>query len=510
MYNPSREHPLLWNIYNPFGFDVDHHSVGYSRMLRLGVKGIDAGIAERLADSALTDSEIEELQAMRTGLAALVEIARKFADAADEQFKKTEDSSERQTLAMISTAARRIPENPPTSFYEGLASLIFYREVIATFDGCGISSLGRPDLLLIELYRNDIANGVLTEAAATQFVEQWLMLHDIKCGVRERKWPETSTCITLGGCDEEGTPVFNELARIFLESHYRLNLINPKLNCRIAADSPSAYLELMADFLLKGHNQFAWINDEVMVPSLVRYGKSLKDARNYVNGGCQETICEGVEHSAGGFFYINMPECMHLWFTGTADSAALYQSEVGLKPIRGGSSFAEFYQDWLDNLSQVIKSVTGWARHNGIRFREIMVAPLFSSTLAGCVENACDYTAGGARYNPTGVTLAGLANIINSLFAVRKLVFEEKSINLATYIEAVKSNWADDFMPLREKILRLPGFGSGNQEICELAARFAADIAAVIRQIPNERGAFYQPGFFIYWFFKRLGDFYRT
>lgn len=498
--------PVLWNIYNRDGFDVDHYCFGYRRIVPLGTEAWKRRISERRADPELSDAGRAELDAMLAGVTALEAVAERFRETALILLDSEKDPAERENLARIAATAERIPKLPPENFYEGLQTMIFYREVTATLEGVGMSLLGRPDCLLIDLYRRDLAAGTLSEAEARDLIDRWLMVHDIKTFARERDWPETSTCLELGGCDDDGNEVFNELTTLFIEEHFKLKLLNPKLNCRFSSRSDDAYLELMARCVLAGHNQFAWLNDDVLIPAQMRYGKTLRDARAYVNGGCQETMCEGVEHTAGGFFYINMPGVLSVWFAGREEGSwrevipeVLAEQDV--------DDFDRFYARWLATLVGTIRCVTNWARENGRLFSTLKPGPLFSASLDGCIENATDYTAGGARYNPTGVTLAGFANVVNSLYAIKKAVFEEKFVDLETLIAAVRADWSTpEYAVLRERILGLPRFGRDNREVDELAARFSADVTAAVRSMPNERGAHYQPSYFVYFFFEWLGQ----
>ena len=496
------DHPAFWGIYNVEGFDNDHHSPGYGFLFQAGLNGIDRRVQARLEDPALTSGEREELNAMRAGIAAMLRLAERFAQKAGAEAAVCTDPDEQIRLERIARTARRIPAEPPESFYEGLQMLLFVREALADLEGIGISVLGRADLLLAELYRRDLAEGRLQAEEAKELLRHWIMIHDVKCAVADGDWPENSTCIELGGCDADGGEVFNEVTAMIIEVHREQHLITPKLNCRYSAKSDAAYLTLLAKSVLAGGNVFAWLNDDALIPALLRHGKTPAEARNYVNGGCQETICEGVEHSAGGFFYLNLPNLLHEWFCGTAEGAL---------PVLGSrleepDNFEAFYRELLAMYRHAIVFATRPAAENGREFRRIQPGPLFSTLLAGCIESARDYTAGGARYNPTGMALCGLPNIVNALSAVRTLVYEEKSLTLAELREALRRNWQGESAALRMRILQLPGYGDNDPRVDALAARFSADLCSIVRACPNERGSSYQAGYFIYWSYKSFGD----
>ncbi len=471
-------------------FDVDHHSPGYTHLVKVGFRGLREEILAR-------PEQNDETAAMLRGIDCMVLAAQRFAEHA-EQLMAANGPSE--NLKRIAETGRRIPLEPPQTFYEGLQMIQFVREMIATFDNLGVSVLGRPDKILYDLYRADLAAGRLTEAKAAGLIAMWMLPHDIKTFTRERSWPETSTCLMLGGCDDNGNFIYNDLTRLFLRVHFENNFINPKLNCRCSSAAPQEYLEQISSYMLKGHNHFACLNDDALIPSQIRYGKTLADARNYVNGGCQETMCEGVEHTAGAFFYFNMVQTFRQLFAGEADPPELFPP----LPAEDPASFVQFYQQILEGYRHAISTACAWIC-DGNDFSKIHPAPLFSTTLAGCIANGKDYTAGGARYNLSGITLMGLGDIVNCLYVVKRGVYEDQFTTFEELRRAVRANWSGEYEVLRRRIQSLPRYGGGHAEVDELAARFAGDITAIARSCPNERGEYFQPSFFVYFTFATIG-----
>ena len=445
----------LWR--GRLGFDEDHHCIGYTKVLKTGINGLIEEINDRRKQPC-SQKQQDELEAMLQGCKNMIKVANRFHEHAKTLLENESDAEVRKNLQMIIKAAQRIPAEPPRSFYEGLAMLWFLREVIASLEGVGISVIGHPDRQLIELYKADIASGNLNEDEARKLIAAWMIPNDIKTFARERNWPETSTCMMLGGCDENGMPVFNELTRMFIEVHCELNLINPKLNCRYSSGSPEEYLQLLAEKNLAGYNNFALLNDDVLIPAQMKYGKTEKDARLYVNGGCQETICEGVEHSAGAYYYFNVVKLFNLFFCGkTKYKEILSTTAYNALPdkITSTENFDDFYMQYIKALKKTLGKGAEWSVFNGRKFPEINPCPLFSSTLTGCIEKAKDYKSGGAKYNPSGVTLVGLGDIVNSLTAVKYLVFEQKTVSLKELQKAAKNDWKG-FEGLRRKALALP------------------------------------------------------
>ena len=495
--------PHLWNIWS--GFDLDHHCLGNTKLLRVGIDGLLREIVERLAQPCTADQQAN-LTAMARSCRAVLRVAAKFGESAASLLRTTTDANARRFLNMIVEATGHVPAQPPRTFYEGLAMLWFLREVTATMETIGVSVLGHVDRQLIELYRADLAAGRLTEAAARDLLARWMLPTDVKFHLEDCSWPETSTCLELGGCDEEGKVVWNEVTRLVIETHYAHRLINPKLNCRFSADSPREYLDLISRTILAGHNQFALLNDDVLIPACVRAGKTEREARLYVNGGCQETIVEGVEHSAGAYFYFNMPRILDLClqpYAADASPRSLPADARALlpQPITEVTTFDDFSAQVLRALLSTMATGAAWARAVGTDYWRYHPCPFFSATLEGCIAHGKDYTQGGAKYNPSGIALCGLATMVDSLYAIRRAVFDDGWLSYVELQQALAANWSG-YDELRARLRRLPKYGQGDGEVDALAAWLMREFADGIRAMPNERGGHYQGSFFVYYAFS--------
>lgn len=495
----SGTQPSLWTSW--FGFDMDHHCLGYSHLLAVGVEGLLAEVANRQCRPCTAD-QAANLEAMTRCLRAVLTIAARFAETARRLQAEATDAESARFLGMMAGAAAHVPARPPRTFYEGLAMLWFLREVTATLESIGISVLGHLDRLLYPLYDADLRAGRLSEAEAEDWLARWMLPTDIKFHVDDNPWPETSTCLELGGSDAAGQPVWNPLTRLVIETHYRHSLSNPKLNCRFSAQSPDAYLTLISETILAGHNHFALLNDDVLIPASVRAGKTPAEARLYVNGGCQESICEGVEHSAGAYYYFCLPRMLDLVLRPVplpelpAPVAQMLPPALPALP-----TFEDCYAHFMAQLTGAIRTGAAWLCTLGHEQWRINPAPLFSTTLAGCIEQGRDYTGGGAKYNPSGVALVGLATTIDALYAIKRAVYTEGWVTLPALCDALAANWVGA-EALRARILRLPRFGQDDPEVNALAARFSRELADVVGAMPSERGGCFYASFFVYYAFS--------
>lgn len=507
----AREHPLYTELERHFSqlfdpkktricgihtpFDSDHTTLGTTKLFRVGVRGIMQEARERLHMFTPGTEQHDFCLAALESCEALLKAAKKFSRKAEELLQQETDTTNRKYLKMIRDTADHIPEQPPKTFYEGLCMLLFMREAVAGFENMGVSNLGHMDRLLGELYSADLTAGRLTEAEARELVGLWMMHTDIKFGLEDNDWPETSTCIQLGGCDADGNVVWNDVTRIFIEEHQRNAFVNPKLNCRYSSRSPREYLELIGKAVLAGHNNFVLINDEVIISGLVGSGVELNDARLYVNGGCQETMIEGNGHTEGAALYVSVAKLLDIFL----------RPDVGteyLKSVRDAVNFEDFYEQFLCVLEQFFRIMTDQRNTRFIYSRDAFAAPMFSATQNGCIDSGKDFSQNGAKYNFSTIALVGLATVADSLLAVQKLVYETHTLTLQELNQVLADNW-QGHEQLRKKAISLPKYAHGDQEADALADRLLGDLCGIVKQCKNARGGNYIPSLFVYYYYQR-------
>ena len=280
-------------ICGPF-VDQIHNMPPFKAILENGFGGMQAKVQAALAACPAWDKDGRRyLEAMLEGFETVRAIQQAFRQAAETRLRQADVSArERVWLERIARSAARCPWEKPRTFFEGLNTLWFCREIFGYADGLSCFSLGHPDAWLIDLYRQDLAAGVLTEPEARDLVRRFLIQaechHNGFKPVDGSVDHEMETPITLGGCDAQGAPIWNELTRMFLEEHQAMDVVFPKLHMRYSAQSPKEYLETIARMVLQGHCVFALFNDDVHVAGFLKDGFPLARARDYECVGCWE------------------------------------------------------------------------------------------------------------------------------------------------------------------------------------------------------------------------------
>ena len=488
----------IYLTYGPYA-DHDHHCFSYSIVLRYGLEYIynKARETERLCQNK---EESEFIDAVKRGLLAVKKISEKFAQAASEMLKKVNDVDERRFLSMITETAKEVPWRKPKTFYEGLNTLWFLREVCGSLEGIGMDVIGHPDRVLIDLYQHDIADGRITSDEAFDLVCRFLVPTDCKYDshlnveMKAGLTQELAAVIMLGGCDAEGQEVCNDLTFMFLKAHHELKLIFPKLLCRFSKKSTQEYLDAINRDFLSGRSVISLFNDDCIIPAQIRAGKRLEDARIYVAGGCWEVMLEGYEHSAGANCYVNLPRIVDM---SIHEHPEMADTEIVCKELDDAADFEEVYRRLSGNVIRVIRRMCELIGTNGKIWPMVSPSPFFSSCMADCLDNRRDYTAGGGRYNPHALPLAGFANLVDSLLVIRKLCFETKRYPLDKLLEAVRADW-QGYENLRAEVLTMPHFGDDNKESNALARRLHDDIFEQTRDLKNERGGQFQLAHYVY------------
>jgi formate C-acetyltransferase len=173
-------------------------------------------------------------------------------------------------------------------------------------------------------------------------------------------------------------------------------------------------------------------------------------------------------------------------------------------PIVTAADFDDYYGQVLARCSALIRLGADWVRGLGQQTWTVQPCPLFSTMLADCIAKARDYTTGGARYNPSGIALLGFSTVVDSLTAIRHAVFTERWLDLPRLQQALAANRVGH-EPLRARLTALPKFGFDEPETNALARRLAADLAAFVSQLENERGDRFQASLFVYHMFYTMG-----
>lgn len=469
---------ILYLICGGYNDVSQHYNFNYRPILQGGLRSVYEA-AQKELKNAKDPEETEFLQSVCTGMLTLKYMAEKFAVRAKDMMAGETDEAVRRNLERIARTAVRVPWEAPQSLYEALATLAFLRTALGTLEGIGPNTFGRLDKDLAPFYREDPENYGLI----SQFLLLWDCHYSHDMPMEGYADHELENTYTLGGCDDDGKPLYNEITRLFLQATWDHRIIFPKIKCRFSADSPDEYLEQICSAIVQGTTTVLLQNDDATISALVRAGRPLADARDYQIAGCWDTVCNQERSDHGE--YLNLLKPFEYAVHHLQEKIDLVG--IPFETFEGHEDFEELYRKTLCNCELLLDAKLAVKRNGGQVFHLVDRFPIYSSTLENCLENRRDYTLGGAKYWDEYQLLFGFPNITDSLLAIKALVFDRQEVTLPNYLKAVRANW-NGYEALRQKAISCSGWGDGSEESCTLAARFNNDLHRIFQAKTGPHG----------------------
>lgn len=374
-------------------------------------------------------------------------------------------------LTETSTVLNKIRTEAPDTLLEALQLLRIVHFALWESD-CYHNTLGRFDQYIYPYYKADKEHG-LSDDEAFDLIEEFFLTcnkdSDLYIGMQQG---DNGQSIVLGGRSLDGKYLFNEVSEMCLKASYEINLIDPKINLRCDKDTPLEVFKLGARLTKRGLGFPQYDNDDVVIPGLIKLGYSPEDAHNYVVAACWEFIIpkNGME----------IPNIDALSFAGIVSEA--------LRDLGKYESYEDFYA-YVDSLiKKACLRIT--SAHDNLY---IVPAPFMSVLMGGCIEKARDISLGG-NSNNYGVHGTGLSTAADSLAAVKKYYFEEKSLSLQDLSEALKNNFKG-YESLKEKLRsEAPKMGFDDDYADSIGTALLDSFASGLRGIRNERGGIWRAG----------------
>lgn len=360
-----------------------------------------------------------------------------------------------------------IAEHAPRTLHEAFALAYVLHDAIE-YSGEEVRTMGRFDELYIDFYRADLAAGRLTRDSAKELVKCfWIAFYARYQGKRFGK----NFCFG---------PAFNELSYLGMETYYEMNTVDPKLSVLVRDDMPQDFAELCARCIRDGRTAIVFLNYDVVVEGLIRHGRTPEDARNFIPIGCYEPAVAGKEISCSGSSHLQLPAVV----LRVLDSGPDYPT------------FDDFKTACLEQMRRVCVKMGEGQVLCDLAWKYVNPVPLLSGTFDSCLQKGRDISDAGAVYNTTGCTVSYLADAVDSLEAIRYLVYEKKLCTLAELRQILADNW-QGHEKLRAEVLRKPAkWGNNDPRVDELAVELAAFAAEVLSHLPNGRGGFFFPSLY--------------
>lgn len=481
-----------------------HIVLGHKNVLTKGFAGIRADAEARRARGCSAD-ERAFLDAVTVTCDAVRAFSDRFADAARQQARElaARDAARATELHDIAARCARVPWLPPRSFAEAVQAVWFTQNVaiISYGAGSGITP-GRLDQLLVPFYLADRARGAITREHALRLLEELI----IKLNDNVVIWPNIGGVelnhlgsdienVTIGGVDRDGADATNELSWLFAEAIENTNLATTA-SFRVSAKSPPAWTHRVARMLTKTGAP-AFLNDDCAIATLVNDGYSLRDARDYCLVGCVEPSGNADTFGATGGSKVYFPTALDLVFQRGRTTFFGKRDGPDTGDPCGFASFDELLAAFFTQLQTMVDVVTEATNLRDAIWAERFHNPLISSTIDGCIDNARDMTTGGARYSFGAVGGGGLGTVVDSLAAVRQLVFQERSLSMRELLDALAVDFRG-YDELRARLLAGPRFGNDDPATDELARLVVDRFCAMVREHRTTHGGHFKASLISY------------
>ncbi len=440
------------NMFTPGNYfynGVGHVTVKYDEVLAIGFSGIKEKAEAQLASLSLADGDYQKksrfLQAVMISCDAAVTYARRYAKLALEEAEKCTDGARKLELLQIAQNCANVPEKGANGFYEACQSFWFVQQLLQIESSGHSISPGRFDQYMYPYYKKDLDSGKLTREFAQELMDCiWVKLNDLnKC--RDAASAEGFAGYSLfqnliaGGQNAEGIDVTNDLSFMCIQASMHVFLPQPSFSIRVWNGSPHEFLVKAAELTRTGIGLPAYYNDEVIIPSLVSRGLTLQDAREYNIIGCVEPQKAGKTEGWHDAAFFNMCRPLELVFTNGVDKGVQVGPQTG--NVEGMKTFDEFYHAYKVQMDYAIKLLVNADNAIDMAHAERCPLPFLSSMVDDCMKRGKTVQEGGAIYNFTGPQGFGVANMADSLYAVKKLVYEEKKVTMKELKTALLTNY---------------------------------------------------------------------
>ncbi len=419
-----------------------HLAIDYDLVLNCGLNGIIEKIDYNL--SICDEDKKTFYKTCKKCLEAVIKHSERHADAAKDMAKKASNENRRKELEKISDICRKVPANPAESFYEAVQSVHFITYCLSMnpLRYCHQQfQLGHPDRYLLKYYKKDIQNGSITKEYAQ------LLLDCLGIQINNRVPNGLSSGYMVGGRDENGNIVANELTNMCMQVIDDIRLVYPAVGLCFTDGMDDIYIEKACEILSHGCSHPAIFNDDIITKGLMYYGVPENEAHNYIHSTCVEITPVASSNVWVASPYTNMPQIL----------LELLDKEY--------VSFDELLSAFFAKLDVKIKY--NFENENSKRkIRcENSINPLLSCFINDCLANGTDIEQGGARYNWIMPSFVGMANLVDSLYALKNIVFEKKELSIKEFKTILDNNFEGEEL-FRQRLLNsIPKYGNNIDEI---------------------------------------------
>lgn len=466
--------------------------------LELGPAGVIAKAEKNLVGANASQQEF--YRCVILVMQGVQKFMQRYADLLEEKA----DSYPKYTASMreLAKICQNLQNRPAQSFHEALQSTWFLFVVLHMESNASSFSPGRLDQILYPYYQKDLAEKKMDEDQALEMIEcLWLKFNEIvylrnKNSAKYFAGFPIGFNVAVGGQDENGNDASNALSHLLIQAQEDIGLTQPNLSVRLFEHTDQALLTHAVKCVSKGSGMPQFFNDKAIVSPLMDLGISKKDALNYAIVGCVELTTHGNNLGWSDAAMFNMNKVLEL--TLNHGKCLLTGKQMGpdLGSLSTYASFSDLevaYQKMMDYfIEKMIPCCEGVEKAH----IDCLPTPFLSAVIDDCMDKGMDVTAGGAHYNLSGIQMIQVANLADSLAAIKELVYDKKKVDASHLEKALQNNFVGDEV-LRQMLLhRVPKYGNDVAWVDELGAKWALYFREQLRKYKNYRNGPYHTGMY--------------
>ncbi len=467
--------------------------------LKMGPLGLMNHAQEKL--KSCEESQKEFYECVVLVMQGACTFMKRYHDMIMENIDEVEEPYQ-QSLRTVANNCLNLTKRPPETFHEAVQSLWFLFVLLHMESNASSFSPGRMDQYLYPYYQKDIESGKISMEDALDILEcLWLKFNQIVY-LRNQNSAKyfagfpIGFNIAIGGEDENGNDTYNELSLLCLQCQYDLGLPQPNLSVRLNRNSSHELMQKAIEVVSKGSGMPQFFNDEAIVHALMELGIEKKDALNYAIVGCVELTTHGNNLGWSDAAMFNLNKALEL--TLNHGKCLLTQEQIGLD--LGGLDTYQTFEDlekafqrqidyFIDKMMQC--EVIVEKAH-----QDCLPTAFLSSVIDDCLENGLDVTKGGAKYNLSGIQMIQIANLADSLAAMKQLVYDDQVIDAKELLAALQSDFKGYEIIQTMLLNKVPKYGNDVEWVDRLGAKWAEYFRSRMKDYTNYRGGPYHTGMY--------------
>lgn len=489
---------------------ISHTIPNFQRLLKKGTDSTIGEIKEKRGDPTLNPAQGESLEAMILCLEGVNAYADNLSREAARAAGKSTDSVRKAELERLAEICSKVPAKPSESLDEAMnAAWIIWVALHNENSNTGLS-LGRLDQLFQPYFRQDIEK-LSSQSERDAYIKHALELTGcfiMRLCDQQPLTPDISNylfggagstqAVTVGGIKPDGGDGVNDMTYLFLKAVEMMPVRDANLNARFhPVKNSDTYLKRLCEVNVITSATPIMHNDESVFKALGQHHYSDEEIYDWAATGCVEPTIQGHHFSHTGSILMNMVAPLEMALNNGKHPLMNWAVGPETGSIENGDfqDFEDFFAAWKTQQQFMIGQAVEFNNLLGRVHQKIRPTPLLSASIDGCIEKAKDVVHGGARFNSSGTSNIGLADVTDSLLVIKQLVFEEKKVSFKRLKEAIDSDFAND--PVLHAMVqnKVKLFGSGDREGLEMAKRISRVMHDCYSGQVNYRGGKYTTGF---------------